>query len=617
MDNNDKQGAEELLRHVFGYDSFRPLQHAVVRSVLEGKDNFVLMPTGGGKSLCYQIPAMIRPGVGIVVSPLISLMQDQVQALLSNGVAAAFYNSSLTSKEAHQVLTSLLHEQLDLLYIAPERLMTPWFLEHLKKLQISLFAIDEAHCVSQWGPDFRPEYLQLGQLKQLFPNVPMLALTATADKQTRLDIPAKLNLEQPDCHLGSFNRHNIQYTVLEKHQPFKQLLRFITRRTAEAGIVYCLTRNRVEEVAEKLDKEGVKALPYHAGLSTQVRQKTQEMFQKDDIDVVVATIAFGMGIDKPNVRFVAHYDLPKNIESYYQETGRAGRDGLPSESLLLYGLADVAVARGIITQNRNEDQKRIEMHKLNMMTQFVEALSCRRRVLLNYFEEDLDQDCQNCDICLKPPETYDATEDARKALSCVYRVGQRYGVSYVIDVLRGAESKRIKDLGHERLSVYAIGRHLNQEQWHSIFRQLVHRGLLEQDVANYSILKLKERARPVLTGQEKLYLAKFRASQTEALTKKNKVILPQSHSPDDLLFEELRKLRKSLAQAANVAPFIIFSDSTLRQMAAQKPRNRSEFLQLSGVGEKKLEIYGSTFIEAIAAFENLKRSLDETQEIRF
>lgn len=603
MDNNNKQNPEELLRHVFGYDSFRPLQRAVVTSVLAGRDNFVLMPTGGGKSLCYQIPAMIRPGVGIIVSPLISLMQDQVQALQSNGVAAAFYNSSLTPKEAHQVLNLLLQGQLDLLYIAPERLMTPWFSEHLKKLQIALFAIDEAHCVSQWGPDFRPEYLQLGQLKQLFPGVPMLALTATADKQTRLDIPAKLNLQQPDFHLGSFNRHNIQYTVVEKHQPFKQLLRFIQRRPGEAGIVYCLTRNRVEEVAEKLNKEGIKALPYHAGLSTQIRQKTQEMFQKDDIEVVVATIAFGMGIDKPNVRFVAHYDLPKNIESYYQETGRAGRDGLPSESLLLYGLADVAVARGIITQNRNESQKRIEMHKLNMMTQFVEALSCRRRVLLNYFEEDLDRDCQNCDICLQPPETYDATEDARKALSCVYRVGQRYGVSYVIEVLRGVESKRIKDLGHDRLSVYAIGRHLTQEEWHSVFRQLIHRGLIEQDVANYSILKLKERARPVLTGQEKLYLAKYRVSQTEApRVKKSKATASGTFSADDLLFEELRKLRKSLAQSANVAPFIIFSDSTLRQMAAEKPRTKLEFLQLSGVGEKKLEIYGGVFIDAIEKF---------------
>lgn len=593
--------AEEILKHTFGYDNFRPLQGAVVNSVLAGRDNFVLMPTGGGKSLCFQIPAMIREGVGIVVSPLISLMQDQVQALQSNGVAAAFYNSTLTSQEARNVLDALLKEQLDLLYIAPERLMSDWFLDNIKKIRIALFAIDEAHCVSQWGPDFRPEYMQLGLLREQFPKVPIIALTATADKQTREDIPTKLNLHNPDFHLGSFNRHNIRYTVLEKHQPFKQLIRFIAGRAGEVGIVYCLTRSRVEEISEKLNREGIRALPYHAGLGSQVRQKTQELFQKDDIDVVVATIAFGMGIDKPNVRYVVHFDLPKNIESYYQETGRAGRDGLPSESLLLYGLADVAVARGIITQNRNDTQRRIETHKLNMMTAFVEALSCRRRVLLNYFEEELAENCQNCDICLHPPETYDATEDVRKALSCVYRVGQRYGVGHVIDVLRGVDSQRIKTLHHDQLSVYKIGKNLSHEEWHSIFRQLIHKGLLEQDVANYSILKLKERSRPILTGHEKLFLAKPRVKPLEQPKKAKARPVESEH--DEQLFQELRKLRKSLAQDSNVAPFIIFSDATLKHMAAQKPTNPKEFLLINGVGEKKLEIYGNLFINAINEFE--------------
>lgn len=602
MDDHSKRTPEDILQHIFGYDEFRPLQHSIVQSVLNGRDNFVLMPTGGGKSLCFQIPALIRAGVGIVVSPLISLMQDQVQALQSNGVSAAFLNSSLSAQEAKNVLAALLHNRLDLLYIAPERLMSAWFLEQLVKIPIALFAIDEAHCVSQWGPDFRPEYLQLGQLKQLFPTTPIIALTATADKQTRLDIPHKLNLNQPDFHLGSFNRQNLRYTVLEKHQPIKQVIKFIAQRKGEAGIIYCLTRNRVGEITEKLIHEGINARPYHAGLTSQVRRQTQELFQKDDIQVVVATIAFGMGIDKPNVRYVIHYDLPKNIESYYQETGRAGRDGLPSECLLLYGLADVAVARGIITQNRNEDQRRIEMHKLAMMTAFVEALHCRRRVLLTYFEEELEQDCGNCDVCLDPPETFDATENVRKALSCVYRVGQRYGVGHVIDVLRGAETSRIKNLGHDRLSVYRIGRDVSQEEWHTIFRQLIHRGLIEQDVANYSILKLKERARPVLTGQEKIFLAKPRFN-SHVVPKKSKTTTRLVTVTDDLLFEELRKLRKSIAQAINVAPFIIFSDATLKEMAAYKPKTPNEFLQINGVGEKKLESFGATFIEAIQSFE--------------
>lgn len=586
-----------LLQRTFGYEQFRPLQLAVIDSLLKGEDNLVVMPTGGGKSLCYQIPALIRPGVAIVVSPLISLMQDQVQALLSNGVSAAFYNSTLNASESKKVLARLHHGSLDLLYIAPERLMTPTFLERLATLPLALFAIDEAHCVSQWGPDFRPEYLQLIRLKSLFPEVPTVALTATADKQTRIDIRQKLGLLSSPLHLGSFNRHNIQYTVLEKHQPFKQIIPFINKRAGQAGIIYCLTRKRVEEIAHKLQQQGILAKPYHAGLSNAERQKTQELFLRDDISVVVATIAFGMGIDKPNVRYVIHYDLPKNIESFYQETGRAGRDSLPSESLLLYGISDIAIVRGIINQNNNEQLRRIELHKLANMTAFCEAQTCRRKVLMNYFDEELKEDCQNCDICLTPPDMFDATDEARKALSCVYRVGQRYGVSYVIDILHGHETQRIKTLRHNQLSVYGIGSHLDQEAWYSIFRQLIHHGYLEQDIANYSVLKLKEKARPLLKGEATLMLAKPRTKKVERNTQSD--IYSSDH---DTLFDELRQVRKTLALEANIAPFIIFSDATLKELAVKKPINPTDFLAINGVGQKKLESYGEIFIEKIKSF---------------
>lgn len=601
MDNNTNQDALDLLRQLFGYDQFRPLQHSIISSLIAGRDNFVLMPTGGGKSLCYQIPALVRQGMGVVISPLIALMQDQVQALQSNGIKAAYYNSSLSSKDARVVLEKVQARRLDLLYVSPERLMLPWFIDFLKQQTLALFAVDEAHCVSQWGPDFRPEYLQLGQLKQIFPDIPMIALTATADKQTRHDIPKKLNLSDYDFHLGSFNRHNIRYSVLEKHNPFKQLLKFVEQHREQSGIIYCLTRARVEEIASKLSNNGYKAKPYHAGLESKERQKTQDAFQKDDINIVVATIAFGMGIDKPNVRFVVHYDLPKNLESYYQETGRAGRDGLASESLLLYGLSDVAIARGLITQNRSEEQRRIELHKLNMMTAFVEAQSCRRRVLLNYFDEQLAQDCDNCDTCLSPPELFEATEDCRKALSCVYRVGQRFGVSYVIDVLRGLENPRIKSLRHNQLNVYGMGRHLSQEAWHSIFRQLIHLGYLEQDVANYSVLKLKERSRPLLIGEEQIRLAKPRI-KTETIQPKTKLKPVGTDLTGDPLFQKLKSLRKSLAQAANVAPFIIFNDATLQELVVKKPTTKDDFINISGVGAKKLESYGQIFIDAIEDF---------------
>lgn len=592
--------AQQVLQDVFGFAQFRPGQEVIINSVIAGQDNFVLMPTGGGKSLCYQVPALVREGVAIVISPLIALMQDQVQALKTNGVAADFYNSSLTSAQARQILAKLHNDELDLLYIAPERLMTESFLERLKEIKISLFAIDEAHCVSQWGHNFRPEYLALGQLRTLFPEVPIIALTATADKQTRQDILRQLKLAKANIHIASFDRPNIRYTVLEKNKPFLQLTRFLTAHPDEFGIVYCLSRKGVEEVTAKLQEQKFSALPYHAGLSSQERQTAQEAFLRDDVNVIVATIAFGMGINKSNVRFVVHYDLPRNIEGYYQETGRAGRDGMPSEALLLYGLNDVAIARGLIETNENPEQKRIELHKLNSMTAFSQAQTCRRRVLLQYFNETLAQDCGNCDICLNPLETYDGTVDAQKALSCVYRVEQRYGVHYIIDVLRGKDDARIKRFRHDQLSTYGIGKHLNQEEWHSIFHQLIHLGYLEQDIAHYSVLRLTPAAREILRNEKSLILAKPRSK--EILIKKPKKRQLSEYAYDTTLFEKLRLLRKSLAKQANVAPFVIFSDASLSEMAAELPKNEHEFLQINGVGQKKLQSYGALFLDVIREF---------------
>ncbi|HEY9842878.1 MAG TPA: DNA helicase RecQ, partial [Candidatus Obscuribacterales bacterium] len=427
----------ETLKRVFGYDAFRPLQQEIIEGLIAGRDAFVLMPTGGGKSLCYQIPAMHRTGTAIVVSPLISLMKDQVDALQANGVSAAFYNSALSSGEARRVLAKFHAGELDLLYIAPERLLSDGFLERIKEIEISLFAIDEAHCISQWGHDFRPEYSQLGQLRRLFPDIPLIALTATAEAHTRLDIQRLLHLPPERAFVSGFDRPNIRYTVIEKTKPTDQLHAFLKTRPGEAGIIYCLSRKRVEKVTEQLREKGYDAAAYHAGLSAGERKQVQGDFLKDNIQIIVATIAFGMGIDKSNVRYIVHYDIPKNIESYYQETGRAGRDSLAAEALLLFGYGDVAIAKGLIETSENPERRRIESHKLNSMVGFAEALSCRRRVLVGYFGDSLEQDCGNCDICLNPPEMLDVSVDAQKALSCIYRLNQRFGMGYVIDVLRG------------------------------------------------------------------------------------------------------------------------------------------------------------------------------------
>jgi len=593
---NQPQPAD-ILRSVFGYTSFRPHQEEVIAAVTAGRDAFVLMPTGGGKSLCYQVPALCRPGVAIVVSPLISLMKDQVDALVANGVRAAFYNSSLKSAEARAVLARLHAGELDLLYLAPERLMAPDFLARLRQVPIALVAIDEAHCVSQWGHDFRPEYLALGALRRHFPQVPVVALTATADPQTRADILARLGLKQARVFVAGFDRPNIRYNVVDKHKPFAQLQAFLKGRRGEAGIVYALSRKRVEEVAARLAAAGLRAAPYHAGLADAERRRVQENFLRDDVQVVVATVAFGMGIDKPNVRFVVHYDLPKNLESYYQETGRAGRDGLPAEALLFFGYGDIALSRGLIEKGGNPDQKRIELHKLNAMVGFAEAQNCRRRVLLGYFGETLDQDCGNCDVCENPPETYDATVDAQKALSCVFRVGQRFGMGHVIDVLRGARTQRLLELRHDRLSTYGLGAEQAAEAWGGLLRQLIHLGYLRQDVANYSVLKLTEAARPLLRGEQRLTLARPRLRV--APEKKAPRGKPGELDYDAGLFENLRALRKRLADDAGVPPYVIFGDATLAEMAAYLPEDRQSLLAINGVGKLKLQRYGAEFLEEI------------------
>ncbi|PID43266.1 MAG: DNA helicase RecQ, partial [Proteobacteria bacterium] len=575
----------ETLKTVFGYDSFRNCQQEIIDTVISGEDVFVLMPTGGGKSLCYQIPALHRSGVGIVVSPLISLMKDQVDSLVACGIRAEFYNSSLTGSEARRVLARMYAGELDLLYVAPERLMSDDFIERLNEVEIALFAIDEAHCISQWGHDFRPEYGKLGELRTHFPDVPLIALTATAEPHTLKDILQRLHLTGAGQFVTGFDRPNIRYTVLDKHKPFSQLMRFLQRWQQEAGIVYCLSRKRVERITEQLVAAGIPAAAYHAGLPAAVRKDVQDRFLRDDLRVIVATVAFGMGIDKSNIRFVVHYDIPKNIESYYQETGRAGRDGLPSEALLLFGYADIQVARGLIEKNRNPEHKRIELHKLNVMVGFAEALGCRRRVLLGYFGESLDEDCGNCDICHDPPEMVDVTEDCRKALSCVYRVGQRFGAGHVIDVLRGSQKERISALGHDQLSTYGIGAAESNEYWGAIIRHLVHRGYLRQDIGNYSVLSLTEASRPLLRGEETLEMARPRIRENRKVKRTPAI---ESRSDYDLeLFDLLKKKRKELADQSGVPPFVIFHDRTLVEMAARLPQESAEMLAIHGVGESK------------------------------
>ena len=595
--------AHQILKNVFGYDAFRPQQASIIDDVTSGKDCFVLMPTGGGKSLCYQIPGLMLPGTTIVVSPLIALMQDQVTALLANGVKAAYYNSSLDMDTANQVLMQLHTDQLDLLYVSPERLLNADFIQTLQSLPINLFAIDEAHCISQWGHDFRPEYARMGQLRAFFPNVPFIALTATADHATRHDILQRLHLHNPQVHVSSFDRPNIRYTVLEKRKPMNQLLAFLELRDQknqkESGIIYALSRKRVEEVAQTLIDDGYNAKAYHAGLPNEMRSKVHHQFLRDEVDIVVATVAFGMGIDKSNVRFVVHYDMPKNIEGYYQETGRAGRDGLDSEALLLFGMQDVMTARHFVDKVTDEEQKRIESFKLNCMVAFSEALNCRRNVLLNYFGESSQKPCGNCDVCLNPPRLFDAKIAAQKVLSCVYRLDQGFGVQYLVDVLRGAKQEKIITAGHDQLSTYGLGKEFSAEEWMSIIRQLIHLGYLYQDIQNYSIVRFTELSGGLLKGQVALQLALPKKAPLKVTRPGNKSGKDSLLDADRDVFEALRALRREIAESEEQPAYVVFGDAALVDMARLRPQNESEFLNVSGVGESKLARYGFEFLDLL------------------
>jgi ATP-dependent DNA helicase RecQ len=591
--------AQKILQSVFGYESFREPQGAIIQTLIDGGDALVLMPTGGGKSLCYQIPALARIGCGIVISPLIALMQDQVSAMRQLGVRASFLNSTLDMGAARAVEAQLLSGELDLLYIAPERLAQERCLALLAQASIALFAIDEAHCVSQWGHDFRADYLQLSLLHRHFPDVPRIALTATADARTRAEIIMRLDLSAARQFIAGFDRPNIRYRIALKHNPRPQLLRFLQEEHAQhAGIVYCLSRNKTEEVAYWLQNEGFNALPYHAGLSAATRADHQARFLREDAVIMVATIAFGMGIDKPDVRFVAHLDMPKTVESYYQETGRAGRDGEPADAWMIYGLQDVIKLRQMMASSEgNEEHKRAEQHRLNAMLGLCEITTCRRECLLNYFGEALLEPCGNCDTCLEPVDTWDGTEAARKALSAVYRTGQRFGVNHLIDVLRGADNSKVFQFGHEHLPTYGVGKDLDNKQWRSVFRQLVARGHLSVDLAQFGALRLEEKCRPLLRGEQGIQLR--RDAGGKAARQQTKTVL--SGDIDIGLWEALRECRRVLAEEQGVPPYVIFHDRSLKEMCTLLPRNPIAFGRITGVGERKLDKYGEAFLQVINA----------------
>lgn len=592
--------ARDILQNVFGYESFRGPQEDIVNTVIEGRDALVLMPTGGGKSLCYQIPALVRPGTAVVISPLIALMQDQVAALVQSGVRAAYLSSTLDWQETQAIESQLMDGRLDLLYVAPERLVTSRMLERLLRVDISLFAIDEAHCVSHWGHDFRADYLGLSVLREQFPHVPRIALTATADPRTRADIALRLGLEDAPVFISSFDRPNIFYRIAQKLKALDQLEAFIRREHAgDAGIVYCLSRNKVEKVAETLNQRGIRALPYHAGLSGATREENQTRFLREEGLVMVATVAFGMGIDKPNVRFVAHLDLPKSIESYYQETGRAGRDGLGANAWMVYGIADVIKLKSMLDQSEaGADFRREEKRKVDAMLGLCETVDCRRQLLLAHFGEDMPQPCGHCDNCVEPSPTWEATEAARLALSAVYRTGSRYGVEYLVEVLRGERTDRIVGNGHEALSVFGRGTDLAEKDWRSVFRQLLARGLLQPDIEGFGALRLDDSCRPLLRGEETLMLRREQAKTVTPRKTGGKPVLDIA-AEDRVLWEALRAKRRQMAQEQGVPPYVIFHDSTLMAILEARPRSLHEMRHLAGIGDAKLERYGDAFLHVV------------------
>ncbi|GHA60986.1 DNA helicase RecQ [Pontibacter akesuensis] len=593
--------AREALKLYFGYEQFRPMQEQIIEGVLQGKDVVVLMPTGGGKSVCYQVPAVVMPGICVVISPLIALMKDQVEALLVNGIPAAYLNSSQNSDEQYQIEKQCLEGKLKLLYVSPEKLLSSGFMSFISRINISLFAVDEAHCISSWGHDFRPEYTQLKALKQQFPSIPVIALTATADRLTQKDIQEQLHMRDPQVYVASFDRPNINLTVKPGKDRFNKITDFLARRQRQPGIIYCLSRKATESLADKLKRSGYSATYYHAGMPANQRAKAQEDFLNDDVLIVCATVAFGMGIDKSNVRWVIHYNMPKNIEGYYQEIGRAGRDGATSDALLFYSYADVMSMRSMLQENHNEAQSELQLVKLERMQQFAEAAACRRRILLQYFGETMQKDCGNCDICRNPPTRFDGTLIAQKALSAIARTQERVNMGLLVDVLRGARNAQVLQSGYDKVKTYGAGRDVSTLDWNRYLHQMLNEGLIEMAYDQGYTLKLTEQSKQVLFESRKVQLVKFEEVRQEEPTVRAR---PKRELIKDALFEKLRSLRKSLADEYGVPPYVVFTDTTLQEMAAERPTNKISMLAISGVGAQKFERYGDTFITTIIDFIN-------------
>ncbi len=598
---NNPQSLEQALKHYFGYDSFRPGQAQIIEEALQNRDLLIIMPTGGGKSLCFQLPALLKEGVTLVVSPLISLMQDQVDALLDNGIGATFLNSTLSSQEQQQREEKILSGKIKLLYVAPERLLSPRFAPFLdrlaQELEIAAFAIDEAHCVSEWGHDFRPEYRQLRQLRHRYPQVPTLALTATATKRVREDIIQQLGLKEPGVHIASFNRPNLYYEVIAKDRTSYNRLYQMIRSYKGSGIVYCLSRRKVDEVAARLKQDGIDALPYHAGMSDEDRKNNQTRFIRDDVRVIVATIAFGMGINKLDVRFVIHYDLPRNLESYYQESGRSGRDGEPAKCTLFYSLGDIKTIDFIIDKKNNPKEQRIARQQLRKVIEYAEGSECRRTIQLSYFGEKFKGNCDNCDNCLNPKPIEDWTIEAQKFLSCVARCRERFGMVHIIDVLRGSRKQKIEQNGHHLLSTYGIGKDKTADEWKMLARSLLHQGLLDETPDGYRVLKLNKGSWEILRQQRNVSIAVNRKTADKFLPNYN----PKA-AEIEMLFDRLRDLRKHIADAQSIAPYVIFADSSLKLMAQLQPQTLEAFAKISGVNNYKLKQYGDRFVSEIRSF---------------